>query len=206
MSYFPILRDLLGETDPGELSPFYDVGLRPYRTRRLREPYAAIVDYEWPLGLGLRNLVRDQSDRATDGGNVCGRRGTSQIGKDGFQVCMDVTHFKPNELMVKVVDNCIVVEGKHEEREDDHGYIKRHFVRRYTLPEGYEPDKVVSTLSSDGVLTVSVPKPPALNDKSNGRVVQIQQTGPAHLNIKENKKDEAKEAKEVAIGDNKSKN
>ncbi|XP_053953092.1 heat shock protein 23-like [Anastrepha ludens] len=114
------------------------------------------------------------------------------VGKDGFQANMDVQQFKPSELSVKVVDDHIVVEGKHEEREDDHGYISRHFVRRYALPKGFQADKVVSTLSSDGVLTVSVPKP-AIEDKSNERVIQIQQTGPAHLNVKENQKESSKE-------------
>ncbi|XP_060657905.1 heat shock protein 23-like [Drosophila nasuta] len=107
-----------------------------------------------------------------------------QQGKDAFQVCMDVSQFTPNELTVKVVDNSIVVEAKHEEREDDHGYISRHIVRRYSLPEGYEADKVVSSLSSDGVLTVRAPKPLAIESKE--RVVQIQQVGPAHLNVKHN--------------------
>ncbi|XP_036340989.1 heat shock protein 23-like [Rhagoletis pomonella] len=107
------------------------------------------------------------------------------VGKDGFQANLDVQQFKPSELTVKVVDNHIVVEGKHEEQEDEHGYISRHFVRRYALPKGYKADKVVSTLSSDGVLTVNVPKP-AIEDKSNERVIQIQQVGPAHLNVKEN--------------------
>ncbi|XP_065361257.1 heat shock protein 23-like [Calliphora vicina] len=115
----------------------------------------------------------------------------STIGKDGFQVCMDVQQFKPSELTVKVVDNCVMVEGKHEEREDDQGYIARHFVRRYAIPKGYDPNKVVSTLSSDGVLTVSVPKP-QIEEKSNERQIQIQQVGPAHLNVKENAKEEKK--------------
>ena len=52
----------------------------------------------------------------------------SSITKDGFQVCMDVSQFKPNELSVKTVDNCIVVEGNHEEREDEHGFMQRYFV------------------------------------------------------------------------------
>lgn len=115
-----------------------------------------------------------------------------KIGKDGFQVCMDVGQFKPSEITVKVVDNTVRVEGKHEEREDDHGYISRHFVRRYTLPKGYEADKVASTLSSDGVLTVSVPKPQLEDKSTNERVIQIQQVGPAHLNVKENPKEDVK--------------
>lgn len=110
----------------------------------------------------------------------------STIGKDGFQLCMDVQHFKPSELKVKVVDDSVIVEGQHEEREDDHGYISRHFVRRYALPKGYDPNQVLSTLSSDGVLTVSVPKPQIEDKPSNERHIPIQQVGPAHLNVKEN--------------------
>ncbi|XP_062128317.1 heat shock protein 26 [Drosophila sulfurigaster albostrigata] len=128
-----------------------------------------------------RDMLK-QSNGAGDAWNMP----MSQVGKDGFQVCMDVTQFSPNELTVKVVNNSIMVEGKHEEREDDHGYISRHFVRRYSLPEGYEADKVMSSLSSDGVLTVNVPKPHAIQDKSKARHIQIQQVGPAHLNVKSN--------------------
>lgn len=106
------------------------------------------------------------------------------VGKDGFQVCMDVSHFKPNELTVKTVDNTVVVEGKHEEREDDHGLIQRHFVRKYTLPKDYDAKEVVSTISSDGVLTVKAPPPPNKAIKQKERIVQIQQTGPAHLSVK----------------------
>ena len=118
------------------------------------------------------------------------------VGKDGFQVSMEVNHFKPSELHVKVVDNNIIVEAKHEERAaDDHGYISRHFVRRYTIPKGYDPQKVVSTLSSDGVLTVSVPKPAIEDQSAKERVIQIQQTGPAHLNVKKNTKEEEEKSK-----------
>jgi len=111
---------------------------------------------------------------------------TAHVGKDGFQVCMDVAQFKPSELNVKVVDDSILVEGKHEERQDDHGHIMRHFVRRYKVPDGYKAEQVVSQLSSDGVLTVSIPKPQAVEDKSKERIIQIQQVGPAHLNVKAN--------------------
>lgn len=52
----------------------------------------------------------------------------------------------------------MVVEGKHEEKADEHGYISRHFVRKYLLPADTEPEQVASTLSSDGVLTITAPK------------------------------------------------
>lgn len=33
------------------------------------------------------------------------------FGKDGFQACVDVHHFQPNEITVKTVDNQVVIEG-----------------------------------------------------------------------------------------------
>ncbi|KAL0276538.1 UNVERIFIED_CONTAM: hypothetical protein PYX00_004093 [Menopon gallinae] len=94
---------------------------------------------------------------------------------DEFKVNLDVQQFKPEQLSVKVVDNSVVIEGKHEERQDEHGFISRQFQRRYILPESVDPQTVVSSLSSDGVLSISAPKklpPPAQNE----RVVPIVQT------------------------------
>lgn len=99
--------------------------------------------------------------------------------KDGFQVCLDVQQFTPSEINVKVMDHFIVVEGKHEERADDLGMISRQFTRRYALPKEYNMNDVVSTLSSDGVLTIKaapVNKTPEIKEK----VIPIQITGPVH--------------------------
>ncbi|CAG0922538.1 unnamed protein product [Notodromas monacha] len=88
------------------------------------------------------------------------RSGVSNVSNDRskFQIMLDVQQFCPNEISVKTVDNYIVIEGKHEEKEDDHGYVARHFVRRYLLPKGVRPESVTSTISCDGVLTVAAPK------------------------------------------------
>lgn len=71
---------------------------------------------------------------------------------------MDVQQFKPEEINVKVVDNYLVVDAKHEEREDSHGYISRHFTRRYKIPSDVDIDAIKSKLSSDGILTLEAPK------------------------------------------------
>ncbi|XP_060520886.1 alpha-crystallin B chain-like [Cylas formicarius] len=81
------------------------------------------------------------------------------VDKDTFSVSVDVQQFKPEELSVKVTDdNSITVEGKHEERQDEHGYISRHFVRKYKLPEDCDIKQLRSRLSSDGVLSITAPK------------------------------------------------
>ncbi|KAJ8707421.1 hypothetical protein PYW08_010673 [Mythimna loreyi] len=104
--------------------------------------------------------------------------------KDKFQVNLDVQHFAPEEICVKTVDGYIVVEGKHEEKKDQHGYISRQFTRRYALPEGCVPESVESKLSSDGVLTVTAPRkvPAAVQGERN---IPITQTGPVRKEVKD---------------------
>lgn len=98
----------------------------------------------------------------------------SLITKDGFQVSLDVQQFEPKEIVVKACDNQVIVEGKHEEKDDHHGTISRHFVRKYSLPKDIDIADLQTTLSSDGILTLKAHKRGAGNE----HVIPIQQTGP----------------------------
>ncbi|KAJ8707521.1 hypothetical protein PYW08_010773 [Mythimna loreyi] len=100
---------------------------------------------------------------------------TIKSDKDKFQVNLDVQHFDPEEISVKTSDGYVVIEGKHEERKDEHGFVSRQFKRRYALPEGCNPESVESRLSSDGVLTVVAPK---VSESKNERAIPITHTGP----------------------------
>ncbi|CAH2042530.1 unnamed protein product, partial [Iphiclides podalirius] len=102
---------------------------------------------------------------------------TINMTKEKFEVILDVQQFAPEEITVKASNNCVVVEGRHEEKQDEHGFVSRQFTRRYILPAGYDTADLVSTLSSDGVLTVTAPKRPPPN--SGERIVPITKTGPA---------------------------
>lgn len=143
----------------------------------------------------LRSLSNSGNYLRSQLSNLDGLEKKSHIGKDGFQVCLDVEHFKPNEISVKTENNSIVVNAKHEEKKDDHGYISREFTRRYELPKGFKVEEVTSSLSSDGILSIKCPNAPAI-EGSNVRQVQIQQTGPAKLSVKNN--EEARDAKDKA--------
>lgn len=96
--------------------------------------------------------------------------------KDKFKVTLDVQQFEPNEISVKVVDKNIIVEAKHEEKEDQHGWISRQFLRKYTIPNQCDVDKVETFLSSDGVLSITAPKKQD-QIEPNERRIQIQFTG-----------------------------
>ncbi|XP_049881543.1 protein lethal(2)essential for life-like [Pectinophora gossypiella] len=108
---------------------------------------------------------------------------TIKSDKEKFQVNLDVQHFAPEEISVKTSDGYVVIEGKHEERKDEHGFVSRHFKRRYALPEDCNPETVESKLSSDGVLTVIAPKVSSGKDE---KVIPITHTGPVRRKAIEN--------------------
>lgn len=130
------------------------------------------VSIRRPAGY-LRNWKSTASERDTGS--------TVKCDKDKFEANLDVQQFKPEEISVKVTgDNVITIEGKHEEKEDEHGQIYRHFVRKYVLPKNCNMDKVESKLSSDGVLTITAPR--VTDDKLEHKTIPISQTGePARL-------------------------
>ncbi|XP_038563946.1 alpha-crystallin B chain-like [Micropterus salmoides] len=81
-----------------------------------------------------------------------------RIEKDRYIIYLDVKHFSPEELSVCVSDEFITIHGKHEDRQDDHGFVSREFVRKYRLPAGVTGADITSCLSYDGVLTITAPR------------------------------------------------
>ncbi|XP_045474104.1 alpha-crystallin B chain-like [Harmonia axyridis] len=73
--------------------------------------------------------------------------------------CMDVKIFDPVHLTLRVEHgNTLVMEGVHEEGNDDHGSIVRHFSRREIIPETCDASKMRTELLRDGLLIVTIPK------------------------------------------------
>lgn len=150
------------------------------RPRRLRDqlfgvdlsPDDFLLDIIDRPTLRLREYARPWRSLAAAARDV---GSTIKTDKDKFQVNLDVQHFAPEEITVKTADGYVVIEGQHEEKKDEHGFISRQFKRRYALPEGCKPETVESKLSSDGVLTVTAPKVTGNKDE---RSVPITQTGP----------------------------
>jgi len=145
------------------------MAILPYLLEKLAQP----TMYDQHFGLGLFDddlLLRPELSEI----NRCpvlssylrpwhlnpSKSGLSHIQNDenNFKVNLDVQQFKPNEVSVKVADGYIVVDGKHEERSDEHGFISRQFTRRYQVPDNVDPNMITSTLSSDGVLSIGAPK------------------------------------------------
>merc|ERR1711892_579064 len=76
-----------------------------------------------------------------------------------MEISLNTSGYKPSELTVNVADGEITIEGKHEEKsEEGHTMVSRQFSKRYTLPAGAKLTEVVSNLSQDGVMVITVPK------------------------------------------------
>lgn len=117
---------------------------------------------------------------------------TVNLDKDKLQINLDVQHFTPDEISVKAGDGTITIEGKHEEKEDKHGFVSRHFVRRYVLPKGHDVAKIQSELSSDGVLTITAPRTD--QKEIEQRTIPISKTAKPSKAV-ENKKGDDKKSK-----------
>ncbi|XP_072393372.1 protein lethal(2)essential for life-like [Diabrotica undecimpunctata] len=122
--------------------------------------------------------------RSAASGNDSGS--TVDYGKDQFAANLDVQQFKPEEISVKVTgEREVTIEGKHEEKEDDHGHVYRHFIRRYVLPKNYDMGKIESKLSSDGVLSIIAPK--VANGSLPHKSITVEQTGKPVKAVEEKK-------------------
>ncbi|XP_042237321.1 heat shock protein 23-like isoform X1 [Homarus americanus] len=84
----------------------------------------------------------------------------------------DVSQYKPEEIVVKTVDNKLLVHAKHEEKTDSRS-VYREYNREFLLPKGTNPELIKSSLSKDGVLTVESPLPSIVG--SDEKVIPIAQ-------------------------------
>ncbi|KAK4004577.1 heat shock protein beta-1 isoform X2 [Daphnia magna] len=70
----------------------------------------------------------------------------------------DVAQYTPEEIVVKTVDNKLLVHAKHEEKSESKS-VYREYNREFLLPKGTNPELIRSSLSKDGVLTIEAPLP-----------------------------------------------
>ncbi|KAK9695399.1 Hsp20/alpha crystallin family [Popillia japonica] len=96
--------------------------------------------------------------------------------KEKFMIKLDIQDFAPEEITVKTLDgNMIQIEAKHEKNEED-GFISKQLIRKFVLSNNYDLKDVVSTLSSDGILTVTALKKAVPNPEET--IIKINHTGP----------------------------
>uniref|UniRef100_A0A7N9CLU2 SHSP domain-containing protein n=1 Tax=Macaca fascicularis TaxID=9541 RepID=A0A7N9CLU2_MACFA len=81
-----------------------------------------------------------------------------RLSEGKFQAFLDVSHFTPDEVTVRTVDNLLEVSARHPQRLDRHGFVSREFCRTYVLPADVDPWRVRAALSHDGILNLEAPR------------------------------------------------
>ncbi|CAH3947386.1 heat shock protein 30D-like [Pieris brassicae] len=71
----------------------------------------------------------------------------------------DLSEFDPTEVNVNVTNNLLQVTATHEFKTDTSSTIKE-YRREFHLPRGVNPERIVSSLTKEGVLLVQAPMPP----------------------------------------------
>ncbi|XP_076471346.1 small heat shock protein p36-like [Babylonia areolata] len=77
-------------------------------------------------------------------------------GRQIFRVRFDVSEFKPEEVSVKVQDNKLIVNARHQEKTAQSS-VSREYSRQVDIPGGVDQDTLNCLLSKDGILTVEGP-------------------------------------------------
>lgn len=95
-------------------------------------------------------------------------------GEREFKVNLACNEFKPEEVQCKVDGQYLTVEGNHEEKQEGHGYSKRHFVRRVLLPQTALVDQVDCRFKPGGVLSITIPKKAPAIEPTKEKVIPIQ--------------------------------
>uniref|UniRef100_A0A0B7ATA4 SHSP domain-containing protein n=1 Tax=Arion vulgaris TaxID=1028688 RepID=A0A0B7ATA4_9EUPU len=88
-----------------------------------------------------------------------GMRSMFETDADGiqrFRVRFDVNEFKPEEIQVKVQDNKLIVNAKHEEKSAQTS-VSREYSRQVDIPGSVDQEKMQCVLSKDGILSVEAP-------------------------------------------------
>ncbi|XP_055950893.1 protein lethal(2)essential for life-like [Argiope bruennichi] len=90
----------------------------------------------------------------------------------GFETKINISDFSPDEVTVHADDRYVTITGEHEERMGESGYVGRHFIRRFMLPEDVSTEHLSTQLSDDGILTIQAPSKTAVAGKSSPEAVQ----------------------------------
>ncbi|XP_002160685.1 uncharacterized protein LOC100205528 [Hydra vulgaris] len=77
--------------------------------------------------------------------------------KDSFVINLDVKHYKPEEVALKVEGQVLEIIGKHR-NEGENGFECSEFHRKYTIPDDVDPTTLSSNISQDGILHIEAPK------------------------------------------------
>ena len=69
---------------------------------------------------------------------------------------VDCSEFRPENVQVKVIENCLVVEA-HQEEQSDSGFVRMELVRQFELGDRFDLSNIKCLYTTQGRLRIEVP-------------------------------------------------
>merc|ERR1739847_25579 len=111
-----------------------------------------------------------------------------------LEISLNTAGYQPSELSVNVADGQLVIEGRHQEKsEAGEMMVSRQFSRKYGLASQSKLTEVVSNLSQDGVLVVTVPKEKTIQELKEENKIKMERKKSVE------KKEESKSVQEIKV-------
>jgi len=111
-----------------------------------------------------------------------------------LELSLNTAGYKPSELSVNVTDGQLIVEGKHHEKsEAGEVMVSRQFRKEYGLDPQSKLTEVISNLSQDGVLVITVPK--------EKRILELKEENKMKMERRKSveKKEESKSVQQIKV-------
>jgi len=125
-----------------------------------QDPFFA--DMQGSMRDGLKNQLAEFSARsmgvAGAGLNEAAHNIQVSASNDKFQIQLELPGFAPEDFSLKTKDDIIIVEAVHEAKNEDGSTDSRKFSKEFKMPGGVASEKLASTYSGAGILTVSAPR------------------------------------------------
>jgi len=130
------------------------------RSAFFSDPFFA--DLKDSMGAGLERRLAEFSARAMGvaGAGLGEAAHNIQVSasNDKFQIQLELPGFAPEDFALKTKDDIIIVEATHESKNADGSSSTKKFTKEFKMPAGVVTEKLASTYSGSGILTVSAPR------------------------------------------------
>uniref|UniRef100_A0A7M5V3S4 SHSP domain-containing protein n=2 Tax=Clytia hemisphaerica TaxID=252671 RepID=A0A7M5V3S4_9CNID len=70
-----------------------------------------------------------------------------------FQIKLDVTHYRPDEITMKVDGKSLIISGKHH-NQTENGFESSEFQRKYDIPDDINSHTLTSNITPAGILCI----------------------------------------------------
>lgn len=83
-----------------------------------------------------------------------------------FKVALNVSPFEYKDISVAVDYNLLIINGKHQKKSDNYGFVEREFCRKYVLPDDVEIQKMYAVFYiRDKIVKITAPKIQLYNEE-----------------------------------------